>query len=375
MIPLPTPRAVAPALIATAPVQPVPRAKTADELAAEQEPQRRIDARRDSSRMHLEGSEEAQARQEFADAGGAPMDAPAPNAYAQSGSYAPGTASAPTTVVGENRDARSEPAPAAHQQFLSRYAGVVGYEPATSDDELAMGTIIAARLETAVNSTLPGLIRAIVTTPVYDSRTHSVVVIPAGAKLIGSYDQQTISGEARLLAVWTQIQFPGPGGRKFYMGAGEGAGAKGEAGISGSVDTHAGRAFGEALLYTLLNSAGNAASTALNHSSTLINLNQATQMFQAPQRPAPTMHLYPGALFNVIVTRDLPLARTKNDFRRHARRAHPHLLAGGRRAHGECDRRGRIGSGLLGRARPDPRPCDPPGIVRPGGQGRKRVDR
>jgi hypothetical protein len=48
-------------------------------------------------------------------------------------------------------------------------------------------------------------------------------------------------------------------------------------------------------------------SNALNRNSSVIELGNVAQSVQQPQRQAPTMHLYPGALFNVMVTQDLPM--------------------------------------------------------------------
>jgi type IV secretory pathway VirB10-like protein len=57
----------------------------------------------------------------------------------------------------------------------------------------------------------------------------------------------------------------------------------------------------------MLGAAGNLVSNALNRNSSVIELGNVAQSVQQPQRQAPTMHLYPGALFNVMVTQDLPM--------------------------------------------------------------------
>ena len=277
-----TPAATVQPVVAAAPApgeqEVQPRERTAEEIAAEEEAKRRIDARRTSSRMALEAPDNGQTPQQVA-AIGAPV----------AGEPAATTATAQT----------------GHSQFVSQASSAVGYVAPASGYEINETTIIPARLLTAVDSTLPGLIKAQVTTSVYDSRTHSVVVIPAGSFLVGQYDSQTIAGEARLMAVWTRILFPD--GRSFLMGAAQGSGAKGEAGMPASVDNHAGRAFGAAFLYTMLGAAGNLVSNALNRNSSVIELGNVAQSVQQPQRQAPTMHLYPGALFNVMVTQDLPM--------------------------------------------------------------------
>ena len=238
-------------------VQATPREKTPQEIAAEQEIQRRIDAARTSSRMALE---------------------------------MPQTATATTTTDGKKSSVVT-----------------VGYESSMSDDEIDQTTVIPVRLITAIDSTLPGIVKAQVTTPVFDSKTHQNVVIPAGTFVVGQYQSQTVDGQARMCVLWSRLLFPD--GRKFGMGEAQGSGLKGESGMSASVDTHAGRAFGNAMLYTMLTAAGNIASDAVNRRSTVIDIGSATQSIQEPTRQPPTMHLYPGTLFNIEVTQDLPLGK------------------------------------------------------------------
>ena len=53
---------------------------------------------------------------------------------------------------------------------------------------LSAGSIIAASLITGLNSDLPGLVTAQVTENAYDSATGHLLLIPQGARLIGTYD-------------------------------------------------------------------------------------------------------------------------------------------------------------------------------------------
>jgi type IV secretory pathway VirB10-like protein len=221
------------------------------------------------------------------------------DARAQGASISAGAASGPIA----SRVGSAEEAP--HGSFLGQRSSAVGYEAPTSAYEINETTKISCRLVTTIDSTLPGAFQAQVTTPVYDSRTHQVVVIPAGAILVGQYDSQTIAGEARLLSYVTRILFPN--GTKFEMGSNEAAGAKGEAGLPGVVDTHSGRAFGNAALYSMLDAAGNLISSSINRNREVISVNTATQAVQPAKQAAPTLHLYSGSSFVVLVSRDLPL--------------------------------------------------------------------
>lgn len=189
----------------------------------------------------------------------------------------------------------------AHAAFTSQRSGPPGYEHETSAYELDTGTIIPARLITAIDSTVPGgLIKAEIIEPIFDSKTHSVVVLPQGTIAIG-YADSALYGEARLVAAWTEFYLPN--GRKFFASNNQGSGAKGEAGMPASVDTHAGRAFGNALVGAVLQAGVNFASRA-----TTIDISNASAVAQ-PQRQAPTLHVYPGQLFNIVLNHDLPLDR------------------------------------------------------------------
>ncbi|MBF0512333.1 MAG: conjugal transfer protein TrbI, partial [Candidatus Omnitrophica bacterium] len=68
--------------------------------------------------------------------------------------------------------------------------------------EVKAGSYIPAALITGINSDLPGSIVAQVTENVYDTVTGNYILIPQGAKLVGSYDSKITFGENRALVVW-----------------------------------------------------------------------------------------------------------------------------------------------------------------------------
>ncbi|NDC60108.1 MAG: conjugal transfer protein TraI, partial [Alphaproteobacteria bacterium] len=80
--------------------------------------------------------------------------------------------------------------------------------PPRSPFELQAGAVIPAALVTAVNSDLPGRVIAQVTAPVYDSVTGDHLLIPQGARLIGTYDSANVYGDARVMLVWNRIIMP-----------------------------------------------------------------------------------------------------------------------------------------------------------------------
>lgn len=108
--------------------------------------------------------------------------------------------------------------------------------PAPSPWTLSAGTIIAASLLTGLNSDLPGLVLAQVTQPVRDTATGRTVLIPQGARLIGSYDSMIGYGQRRALLVWKRILFPD--GSSITLDNMPATDAAGRAGVQDRVDSH-----------------------------------------------------------------------------------------------------------------------------------------
>jgi type IV secretion system protein VirB10 len=72
---------------------------------------------------------------------------------------------------------------------------------------ILQGKVLDAVLETAINTDLPGKLRAIVSRDVY-AEAGRRIMIPKGSRLIGTYDTQITFGQARVFIVWTRIIRP-----------------------------------------------------------------------------------------------------------------------------------------------------------------------
>ncbi len=81
-------------------------------------------------------------------------------------------------------------------------------EPAQSGHILAAGTVIRAGLLDAIDSELPGLVRAMVTSNVWDTDTGRVIVIPQGSQLLGEYISASSPGQRRMGIIWNRVRFP-----------------------------------------------------------------------------------------------------------------------------------------------------------------------
>ena len=137
----------------------------------------------------------------------------------------------------------------AERAGIEEYLPEVLNEP-LSQFELKAGSVIPAVLVTEINSDLPGDILAQVRENVFDSATGGHLLIPQGAKLIGSYDSQVAFGQSRVLVVWSRLIYPD--GRSITLRGMPGVDGAGATGFSDQVDNHYGRIFGGALLLSAI---------------------------------------------------------------------------------------------------------------------------
>jgi hypothetical protein len=115
---------------------------------------------------------------------------------------------------------------------------------------LSAGTVIPASLITGLNSDLPGTVLAQVTEHVRDSATGRAVLIPQGARLIGSYDSKVAYGQRRALLVWQRILMPD--GSSVALDNAPATDPAGYAGIEDRVDFHGWRLLKGIALSSLL---------------------------------------------------------------------------------------------------------------------------
>ncbi len=184
--------------------------------------------------------------------------------------------------------------------------------PPASPFLLQADAMIPAALMTGIRSDLPGQVTAQVTQAVYDSPTGSILLIPQGARLIGTYDAEIGAGQSRILLVWTRLILPG--GRSIILERLPGADRQGYAGVEDRVDDHWGRVFRAAGLATLIGvglEAGrdgdDAIADAIRDSARQTVGRTGEQIVQRQLDVPPTLTIRPGTPVNVIVTRDLIL--------------------------------------------------------------------
>ncbi len=116
------------------------------------------------------------------------------------------------------------------------------------DATIPEGTLIPGILETAINSDLPGQIRAITSQDVYsfDGRR---VLIPTGTRLIGEYQSEIARGQKRIFIIWTRLlRDDGVSVRLNSIGTD----SLGRSGLTGLVDNKWRERFGSAILLSIV---------------------------------------------------------------------------------------------------------------------------
>jgi len=112
--------------------------------------------------------------------------------------------------------------------------------------EIKAGWDIPATLEQAIDSDLPGEVKALVRSNVYDTATGEYLLIPQGARLLGTYNSAISYGQARVQVVWTRIIFPD--GSSINLDGMSGHDDEGRAGFHDQVNNHYARLVGFAVL-------------------------------------------------------------------------------------------------------------------------------
>lgn len=111
---------------------------------------------------------------------------------------------------------------------------------------VAQGKIIDAVLETAINTDLPGQLRAIISRDVYAEQGKNII-LPKGTRLVGSYQSDIKRGQRRVQVIWNRAIRPD--GIDIALDS-PGTDQLGRSGIEGIVDNKYFEIFSNAVLVT-----------------------------------------------------------------------------------------------------------------------------
>lgn len=109
---------------------------------------------------------------------------------------------------------------------------------------IIQGKLIDAVLETAINTDLPGQLRAIVSRDTY-AEAGKNILIPKGSRLVGSYSNSISGGQSRVIIIWERLIRPD--GIDIMISS-PGTDSLGKAGVAGFVDNKFFEIFTNAIL-------------------------------------------------------------------------------------------------------------------------------
>jgi type IV secretion system protein VirB10 len=182
--------------------------------------------------------------------------------------------------------------------------------------EIKAGWEIPAVLEQALNSDLPGELKALVSSNVYDTASGRYLLIPQGARVVGVYNSRIGYGQDGVQVIWDRIIYPDAS--SLDLSGMVGQDAHGFSGFRETVDHHYKRLVGFAVLTSLFAAASEISQ---NQSRSVLTYPTPAQVAgsavgqQASELGAqvtrrnlnvqPTIKVSVGYRFNVRVNRDI----------------------------------------------------------------------
>ena len=171
---------------------------------------------------------------------------------------------------------------------------------------LPKGAFIDCTLETAMDSTLPGMTTCITATDTFGA-DGSVVLLERGTKLIGETHGEVRQGEARVFVVWTEARTPS--GVVVQLDS-PGTDALGRSGLEGKVNRHFWQRFGAAALVSTIDGVVQSQVQSSSRSGTVVldptaSEDVLTEILRSTVNISPTIRVRNGTRIQVLVARDV----------------------------------------------------------------------
>jgi type IV secretion system protein VirB10 len=172
---------------------------------------------------------------------------------------------------------------------------------------LPKGAFIDCTLETAIDSTLPGMTTCVMATDAFGV-DGEVVLLERGTKLIGETRGQVQQGSARVFVLWTEARTPTG---VIVPLASPGTDELGRSGLPGTVNTHFWERFGAAMLVSVIDGAVEGAVQSAHGGSGTVIINPSgtqgvmTEVLKGTISIPPTVVKQQGDRIQVLVARDL----------------------------------------------------------------------
>ena len=182
---------------------------------------------------------------------------------------------------------------------------------ANPSNTVIQGTMIQAVMETALDSSLPGQTRAIISEDVF-SYDGSRLLIPRGSRLIGRYRSGIEIAQKRVTIAWDRIVLPN---NQTVQISSFGGDELGRSGVTGFVDTRFDDRFGSAALISIISAAPSVAAAQVEDETTADVLedvgddlaNATDSVIGEYLSIGPVIYVDQGARVTVMVDRDLEI--------------------------------------------------------------------
>ncbi len=214
----------------------------------------------------------------------------------------------PVPMIGPAGQAGSTGDSNTNEDFAARLGGVGGtkttaeasFDPRTT---VTQGTLIPAVLETAINTDVPGFVRAVVSTDVR-SFDGARVLVPRSSRLIGEYKSGLQAGQKRAYVIWTRLIRPD--GVSVNL-ASPAIGFGGETGLPGKVSSHFFQRFGSGLLLSIVGG------LATGGAGVILGGGQsaASEAVSQNGKIAPTVRVRQGEPIRVFTAKDLDFSKVE----------------------------------------------------------------
>jgi type IV secretion system protein VirB10 len=171
---------------------------------------------------------------------------------------------------------------------------------------LPKGAFIDCTLETAIDSTLPGMTTCITATDTF-SADGSTVLLERGTKLVGETRGGASQGAARVFVLWSEARTPT--GVVIPLSS-PGTDELGRSGLAGNVNRHFFQRFGAAILISLISGAVQGAVSSQSSGSTVVynpsgSQDVMSEVLKDTINIPPTITKNQGDRIQVLVARDL----------------------------------------------------------------------
>jgi len=172
---------------------------------------------------------------------------------------------------------------------------------------LPRGWKIDCTLETAIDSSLQGLVTCVTPVDIFGS-DGSTVLLPRGSQLTGETRGEARQGLARVFVLWTEARTPPPDGVVALLDS-PGTDELGRSGLPGQVNRHFFERFGAALLTSVVEGAIENATRPRNGDSVILNPSEttsvATEVLKSTVNMPPTILKHNGERIQILVARDV----------------------------------------------------------------------